>query len=137
MVDVHLRRRADSAPPVASGEHLDDDLLSVFTEGRLSDSESAPILKHLVACSFCRHITAQLVRLESTVEEPAEALPTTQEDPGRIRRLLDDLASRALVSSDDEAVFAYHSPAEDLKSKSVSGEKQDGSLENTDDVDEK
>jgi len=52
MVHLHLRRRAQIAPPIAPDEHLDDDLLSAFTEGRLNENESAPVLKHLVACPF-------------------------------------------------------------------------------------
>lgn len=137
MVHAHLRQRAQSAPPVAPDEHLDDDLLSTFTEGRLNDSESAPVLKHLVACSFCRHITAQLVRLDSEVGETKESLPVAQNDPGRIRRLLDDLASRVFVPSDDEAVFAYHAPEEDLKSKDVASDKQDGASNESDEIEEK
>lgn len=129
MVHAHLRRRLQIEPPIAPDEHLDDDLLSAFTEGRLNENETAPVLGHLVACSFCRHITAQLVRLDSKVGETKDSLPTTQEDPGRMRRLLDDLGSRVFVPSDDEVVFAYHAPADDLKSKDESSEKQDSSSE--------
>jgi hypothetical protein len=132
MVHTHLRRRAQIVPPIAPDEHLDDDLLSAFTEGRLNENESIPVLRHLVACSFCRHITAQLVRLDSEVGETTDSLPPAQEDPGRIRRLLDDLGSRVFVPSDDEAVFAYHAPAEDLKSKDGTSETDD-----IDDIEEK
>ena len=127
MVHLHLRRRAQIAPPIAPDEHLDDDLLSAFTEGRLNENETAPVLKHLVACPFCRHITAELVRLDSEVVSTNDVIPEIQEDPGRIRRLLDELGSRVFASSDDEAVFAYHAPAEDLKSKDRVKEKQDAS----------
>ena len=116
MVHVHLRRRALVAPPFAAETHLDEDALSAFTEGRLSEQESAPVVRHLVACSFCRTITAQLVRLDSEVEETAQAAATpAQEEPGRIRRMLDDLASRVFASPDDDAVFAYHAHAEDFE----------------------
>jgi len=116
MVHLHLRRRALVAPPLAAETHLDEDALSAFTEGRLSETESAPVVRHLVACSFCRHITAQLVRLDSEVgETQAPAQTPAQEEPGRIRRLLDGLAERVFTSSDDEAVFAYHAPAEDFE----------------------
>ncbi len=112
---MHLRRRALVAPPFAAEAHLDEDALSAFTEGRLSEPESAPVVRHLVACSFCRHITAQLVRLDSEVGETAQPAATpAQEEPGRIRRMLDDLASRVFAShQDDDAVFAYHANAED------------------------
>ncbi len=118
MIHQHLRRRALVATPMLAATHLDEDALSAFTEGRLSETESSPVVKHLVACSFCRNITAQLVRLDSEVAE-SNGVPASpsQEEPGRIRRLLEDLAARVFPASDDEAVFAYHAPAEDFKKK--------------------
>jgi hypothetical protein len=116
MVHLHLRRRALVAPPFAAETHLDEDALSAFTEGRLSETESAPVVRHLVACSFCRHITAQLVRLDSEVGETTQTPATpASEEPGRIRRLLDNLAGRVFPSHDDDAVFAYHASAEDFE----------------------
>lgn len=137
MVHQHLRRRALVAPPLAAETHLDEDALSAFTEGRLSETESAPVVRHLVACSFCRHITAQLVRLDSEVGEThaSTAIPA-QEEPGRIRRLLDSLAERVFTSTDDEAVFAYHAPAEDFEKDedvaSSADEKPDAKTHQTD-----
>ena len=125
MVHAHLRRREQSTSLIASDYHLDDDSLAAFTEGRLSENESAPVLSHLVACSFCRHITAQLVRLDSAVGDSNAALPVDDEDPGRIRRLLDDLGSRVFPTSNDEAVFAYHSPAEDFNKDDAAKEELD------------
>lgn len=115
MVHAHLRHRALTAPPIAAADHLDDDFLSAFVEGRLSEAESSSTLKHLVACSSCLHMTAQLVRLDSEVSGIRESRVITEEEPGRIRRLLDDLSSRVFVPTDDEAVFAYHAPVEDLE----------------------
>ena len=125
MVHQHLRRRALVALPMLAQSHLDEDALSAFVEGRLSEPESAPVVKHLVACSFCRNITAQLVRLDSEVGESMQSASPAQEEPGRIRRLLEDLASRVFTSSDDEAVFAYHAPAEDFKKKDENSEEQE------------
>lgn len=132
MIHQHLRRRALVAPPLAAAAHLDEDALSAFVEGRLSETESSPVVKHLVACSFCRNITAQLVRLDSEIGESVQAAPATQEEPGRIRRLLDDLAARVFPASDDEAVFAYHAPAEDFKQKDETGENQEESSDKPD-----
>jgi hypothetical protein len=131
MVHAHLRRRASTTSPFATGEHLDDDLLSAFTEGRLNENESAPVLSHLVACSFCRHITAELVRLDSDVGPERESPALVQKDDGRIRRMLDELGSRVFAPSDDEAVFAYHSPADDSKAKDGSRENAGGTSEET------
>lgn len=118
MIHQHLQRSAFVAPPMLSDLHLDEDSLSAFIEGRLTETESAPIVSHLVACGFCRRITAQLVRLESETSASEISVPTEPEEPGRIRRLLQELATRVLPAADDEeAVFAYHAPAEDFRRK--------------------
>jgi hypothetical protein len=119
MIHQHLQRRAMAAPPVVvMNVHLDEDALSAFVEGRLTEQESTPVIQHLVGCGFCRRATAQLIRLESELGPadlgPSEAL---KDEPGRIRSLLDDLASRVLPQSEGDAVFAYHAPAEDFKPK--------------------
>ena len=129
MVHQHLTRRGSLAPAsAASGAHLDEDALSVFVEGRLSERESAPFIRHLVACASCRHITTQLIRLDtelSASETPAPA--PSAEEPGRIRRLLADLAARVLPSSEGDVVFGYHAPADDFEKKdeAKSGEESD------------
>ena len=117
MIHRHLHERALVAPPVAADMHLDEDALSAFVEGRLSETESSPLIQHLVACAYCRQATVQLVRLEAATipSQPLTTQTVQEEEPGRIRRLLDDLASRVLPSHDEETVFAYHAPAEDFK----------------------
>ncbi len=120
MVHQHLARRGSlaSTASAAAGAHLDEDALSVFIEGRLSESEAAPLIRHLVACASCRHITAQLIRLDTELAEVnAPALAPQAEEPGRIRRLLADLAARVLPSSEGDVVFAYHAPADDFEKK--------------------
>lgn len=117
IVDIHLRRAA-LAPLSPVGEHLDEDALSSFVEGRLSEIESAPFVRHLVGCASCRQITAQLIRLDSELSgSETSPPPISTEEPGRIRRLLSDLASRVLPSTEEEAVFAYHAPADDFEKK--------------------
>lgn len=117
MIHQHLQRRAMVAPPVVSGLHLDEDALSAFIEGRLSEQESAPVVQHLVACGFCRRITAQLVRLDSEIGPSEASTPGAIHEPGRIRSLLEDLASRVFPHGEGDSVFAYHAPAEDFKRK--------------------
>lgn len=116
IVHEHLRRRSSSASSTV-GAHLDEDALSAFVEGRLSETESAPVVKHLVSCHHCRHITAQLVRLEmETAGDEASTTPS-EEKPGHIRTFLSELAARVLPSSDEDVVFAYHAPADDFEKK--------------------
>jgi anti-sigma factor RsiW len=117
MIHQHLQRSAMIAPPMLSGLHLDEDALSAFVEGRLSEAESAPVVSHLVACGFCRRITAQLVRLEAETSAAEVETPAAPAEPGRIRRLLQNLAERVIPPADEAAVFAYHAPADDLKRK--------------------
>jgi hypothetical protein len=113
-----LQRAATGAAAGAylAGAHLDEDTLNAFTEGRLSDRESGPIVSHLVGCNSCRRFTAELMRLESEVGDVDMSARPVAEEPGRIRRLLEDLASRVLPVSDE--VFAYHAPADDFEPKS-------------------
>jgi hypothetical protein len=130
IVDVHLRRVA-LTPLSPVGDHLDEDGLSSFVEGRLSEIESAPFVKHLVSCASCRQITAQLIRLDSELSGRETTPPISTEEPGRIRRLLSDLASRVLPSTEDEAVFAYHAPADDFEKKDeAKGEEPSDGKEN-------
>jgi Putative zinc-finger len=117
MVHQHLQGRALVAPAAAVGAHLDEDALSAFVEGRLSRLESAPLVRHLVTCGSCRNITAQLIRLETELSGDEAEVAPQQEEPGRIRRLLADLAARVLPSSEEDVVFAYHAPADDFEKK--------------------
>jgi hypothetical protein len=109
-----------------AGAHLDEDALSTFVEGRLGERESAPLISHLVACGFCRRITAQLIRLENELGEVAESLPmpVTEDGRGRLRRFLAELSERVLPSSEEDTVFAYHAPAEDFE-KPAEAEKKE------------
>jgi hypothetical protein len=125
LVHTHLQRRTSQLAPIV-GVHLDEDMLAAFTGGHLSDLESAPIIKHLVGCSSCRRVTAQLIRLDSELAGEAEPAPVQQEEPHRILGFLSDLASRMLPSTETE-VFAYHAPADDFEKKDEA--KDNGELE--------
>lgn len=111
---LHTRAQADASPTVAIASlHLDEDALAAFVEGRFGERESAPIAAHIVACAACRRISANLIRLQAEVEDQTPAPHAPDEEPNRVRRLLDDLASRLTFTSGEESVFAYHAPADD------------------------
>jgi hypothetical protein len=130
MVHQHLSGRASLASASPVGTHLDEDALSAFVEGRLSNLESAPLVRHLVGCGSCRNITAQLIRLDTELSAlETETAPLSEEEPGRIRRLLADLASRVLPSSEDDVVFAYHAPADDFEKKDKAKEQDEAKTE--------
>jgi hypothetical protein len=126
MVHQHLHGRTASLASIAPvGRHLDEDALSAFVEGRLSQLESAPLVRHLVGCTSCRNITAQLIRLDTELSGTETEAPPAREERGRIRALLADLAARVLPSADNDVVFAYHAPADDFEKKENADEQPD------------
>lgn len=95
--------------------HLDDDSLTAFAEGNLSQRESAPLISHLVSCGFCRHKTAELVRLDlelATQDEPRTAQAVTE--PTKISSVLNGILAKIFGSS-EAAVFAHNEDEKDEK----------------------
>jgi len=94
----------------SSESHLDEDSLAAFVEGNLKRRESLPIINHLVDCSFCRHITAELVKLDyafAGVEETRTVNVNGNNEPSKISEVLSGLLSR-IFGGNDGAVFAHH-----------------------------
>ena len=99
-----LRARTDSADP---GAHIDQDSLSAFVEGGLNERESGPVVGHLVSCSFCRHVTTELVRLDLAFADTlAEASAVESAQPSRVSEVLSGILSRIFGTS-EAAVFAH------------------------------
>ena len=106
-------------PEQARGFHLDDDSLSAFAEGNLSERETRPIVSHLVDCSFCRHITAELVRLDHAFSENDAINPLIENrEPSKVSEVLSGLLSRIFGTSDN-AVFAHDEKNEDKDTEEV------------------
>ncbi|HLM02612.1 MAG TPA: hypothetical protein VK400_16280 [Pyrinomonadaceae bacterium] len=115
LLDNYLRIRSSAVNASFNDDskHLDDDSLSAFVEGNLSQRESTPILSHLVDCSFCRHVTAELVRLDFAFageETPARVAPR-ESAPTSVSDVLNNLLSRIFGTS-DSAVLAHQQPEE-------------------------
>jgi len=91
--------------------HPDEDTVCAFVEGRLEEAGSSQMVSHLIACGSCRHTTAQLTRLDSQINAENDS-PLQDEGPGRVRLLLEGLASRVIPSSQEDVVFAYQNPSE-------------------------
>lgn len=120
---IHQRLRTNAKVETLD-EHPDDDSLCAFIEGRLDESGSTQIVSHLIVCSSCRHITAQVTRLDSEIldsqilDSPVNdsplidhyASPLDESEPGRLRSLLEGLASRVFPESQEDVVFAYQNP---------------------------
>jgi hypothetical protein len=116
LVDGYLRRPG-SAAEIEAGSHLDEDTLNAFVEGSLSEVEAEPLVRHLVECGLCRRFTVQLVRLAVEMGEFDQRELAAPPEPSNIRQFLAELAARIGLTADDDAVFAYHAPAEDFRPK--------------------
>lgn len=124
LIDRYLASRALSESP-AQGLHLDEDSLTAFAEGRLSDREAKPMITHLVDCTFCLHVTAELVRLDlhfAPEIEPARALVQSAE-PSKVSEVLSRLLSRIFGTSDG-AVLAYDDKEKKDEEKSEKPEEE-------------
>lgn len=89
------------------GSHLDDDSLSAFVEGTLNRRESDSIVSHLVDCGFCRHTTAELVRLDlAFAEDEAPVRIAESAEPAKISEVLSGIFAK-IFGSTDGAVFAH------------------------------
>lgn len=125
LLDQYLRLRASDRDLTQAGErHLDEDSLNAFVEGNLGGRESAPILTHLVDCSFCRHVTAELVRLDLAFAESERVDAITKSsEPVKVSEVLSGILSRIFGASEG-AVFAHHESEEDVAEKIEESEKE-------------
>ena len=110
LLDKYLRVRSADAI-ISNDKHLDDDSLTAFIEGNLSERESTPILSHLVDCSFCRHVTAELVKLDFAFAGEETPAPVAHSVPTSVSDVLNNLLSRIFGTS-DSAVLAHQEPEE-------------------------
>lgn len=98
------------------GTHLDEDSISAFVDGALSNREAEPLMRHLVGCSPCRKVTAQLARLAENLNEQPESMPVAAAEPSRLRQFLQNLGLSGFGLS-DEAVFAHQESSEENKTE--------------------
>jgi hypothetical protein len=104
-LDLHASGHDTTAPGTY---HLDEDSLSAFAEGNLSEREAVPMISHLVDCSYCRNVTTELVRLEMAFADPAPIQRFVEEaPPARVSDVLSRILSK-IFGSADGAVFAHH-----------------------------
>lgn len=109
----------------ASGPHLDHDSLAAFTEGNLSEREAKPVVSHLVDCSFCRHVTTELIRLDLAFAENPATVPNAETaEPSRVSAVLNGLLSK-IFGTTDGAVFAHEEKEEDEEKKSENKDSED------------
>ncbi|HEY2865859.1 MAG TPA: hypothetical protein VGJ02_02090 [Pyrinomonadaceae bacterium] len=112
---LKLRSRRTDRDAVLA--HLDEDTLTAFTEGTLSEREALPVVSHLTDCSFCRHKTVEIVRLElqfADMDAPAQVRETSE--PASVANVLNGILSRIFGSS-EAAVFAHEEPEKNEEEK--------------------
>lgn len=97
-------------------QHLDDDLLSAFVEGNLNLREQKTVVSHLVDCSFCRHVTAELAKLEMEFEHKGVIICESENQPTKVSEVLSNILSRVFGTSDG-AVFAHQEPDREEETK--------------------
>lgn len=121
LLDRYLAsRRILKSSAAETSVHLDEDALSTFLEGALSQRELAPVVTHLVECGFCLHKTAKLVRLDLELAEVTGTVHTAESpQPQRISAVLSELFSK-IFGTNDAAVFAHQE-----KEETESGEEED------------
>lgn len=109
----------------AGGPHVDQDSLAAFTEGALSEREAKPVVSHLVDCSFCRHVTAELIRLDMAfAETPADARIADTAEPSRVSEVLNGLLSK-IFGTADNAVFAHEEKKDEEENKTEKTDSED------------
>jgi len=108
LLDRYLRFRSSTTN---SESHLDEDSLNAFVEGKLSRRESTPILKHLIDCSFCLNVTAELAKLEYTFASEDTPAFVSAPEPTKVSDVLKGLLTRIFGSEGGE-VFAHHETEE-------------------------
>ena len=97
--------------------HLDEDRLNAFAEGTLSEREAMPMVDHLTDCSFCRHKTVEMVRLElefADMNAPVQVRETSE--PASVASVLNGILSR-IFGSGESAVFAHEEPRKNDEEK--------------------
>lgn len=122
VLDRYLASRSNRSD--AGTAHIDEDSLSAFVEGTLNKRESNSIVSHIVDCGFCRHATAELVRLDlEFAEADSTAQVTAVSEPSKISEVLSGIFSK-IFGTTDGAVFAHEEKEKKEKEAKEDGEDQ-------------
>lgn len=120
---LKLRSVADKTESFGE-QHLDEDTAAAFVEGNLNFRQSEPVVNHLVGCSFCRHITAELVKLDLAFAETETSRAVVEKsEPAKISEVLSGLLSR-IFGSTDGAVFAHQETEKETENAEKADEKK-------------
>lgn len=117
-------RSVDNKPESFREQHLDEDTAAAFVEGSLNVRQSEPVINHLIGCSFCRHITAELVKLDLAFAEtePSRSTAAEKAEPAKISEVLSGLLSR-IFGSTESTVFAHQEEEKESDKSEKTNEK--------------
>jgi hypothetical protein len=126
LLDLYLAAGNLSATSTAnsSGDHLDEDSLSAFVEGDLQTRDEETAVRHLVDCGFCRHASADLMRLQLALSHEAPASIASEAKPlSKVSEFLAGILEK-ISGSAEAAVFA-HDEKQDAEDESAGKEKDE------------
>jgi hypothetical protein len=119
-----LSRTSLKSSAAETSFHVDEDFLTAFTEGNLSERESIPVVTHLANCGFCRQKTGELVRLDLAFNGSDEdARPAAASEPHKISEVLSGLLSKVFGSAEG-AVFAHNEDEAGTKDQEKTDERE-------------
>ena len=116
LLEQYLRLKISANDLTGEEQHLDEDYLTAFVEGNLRQRETQPVIKHLVNCSFCRHKTAELVKLDLAFANEELKITVDENQPSKVSEVLSGLLSRIFGNS-EEAVFAHQEKEENSEDR--------------------
>jgi anti-sigma factor RsiW len=119
MIDLRLKAHQTDLEIDALLSHPDADSMTSFVEGRLEPDDSRALVSHLVKCSSCRQMTAQLARMDDEVGDTVVPEKQSPFMDGLLERL------RSGFAATEDAVFAYQE-TDQLTSEDAKPEDCDG-----------
>lgn len=96
-------------------EHLDEDILTAFVEGRLNQLSNLPIVSHLVDCSVCRRTAFELIKISEGIDDRINSDASIVIKSNALNEILNNLKDKAFKLDDlsGGAVFAHQESVED------------------------
>ena len=123
LLSLYLRERQAGEDSNARQNHLDEDSLSAFVEGILTQQQAAPILRHLVDCFLCRRVTAQLVELSIKIEDEVPFSTNAVKSSSNWHEFWNNL-TESIFRPYDNAVTAHESEKEISKDQENESNKE-------------
>lgn len=107
LLKLYLKNRPADKNFETAQAHLNEDTLTAFVEGNIHQREAHPVISHLVDCSFCRHITTELIRLDTAFAESEFPVIINENQPTKVSEVLSGILAK-IFGSNEGAVFAHH-----------------------------